>query len=479
MDAKHVVECLKPTVQRPSSHMTFTPSGSTSSADQHESGRRFGLRDGIFQATTQGAGEQYLSAFALMFHAAPFHLSLLSALPQLLGTWAQFLSVHIAHWFPSRKTQVLWGTVGQAAAWIPILALPFLFHEWAPWLVVIGAALYFASLHFTTPTWASLITDLLHADERGSYFARRSQLMALTNFVALCLGGAILSLSSHYDRLWLGFTLLFLLAGIARSFSARSLARVVDLPIRHNDAVQHGFVEFLRNHTSSDFRNFLVFSGFMHVAVLISGPFFVIYMLHDLQWSYWAYGTWMAAAIVGQYVTLPGWGQFSDRFGNKALLAFTGMIVSVLPMLYLLSTAWPFLIAVNFFGGVVWAGLSLGLSNYVFDAVRPVDRPKAVAVSSTVNAIGWAIGTLGGSWLIATVPGHLEVGVFDIHPASNLPFIFFISGILRLVIAVTLLGTFHEPRTVEHRAHTELIRELPLIKPLSRWATHGSEKSGR
>lgn len=474
-----MIECQESTVETPSNHMNAPVPDSTVSVDRHESGRRFGLQDGIFQATTQGAGEQYLSAFALMFQATPVHLSLLSALPQLLGTWAQFLSVHIAHWFPSRKTQVLWGTVGQAAAWLPLLALPFLFPQSAPWLIVLGAALYFTALHFTTPAWAGLITDLLHADERGAYFARRSQLMALTSFVALCLGGAILSLSSLYDLLWVGFALLFLLAGIARSFSARSLTQVIDVPIRHHDAAQHGFISFLRRHTSPDFRHFLAFSGLIHMAALISGPFFVIYMLHDLQFSYWVYGAWLAAAIAGQYMTLPGWGQFSDRFGNKALLTVTGLIVSVLPMFYLVSTAWPFLLMLNFFGGVIWAGLSLGLSNYVFDVVRPADRPKAVAVSSTVNAIGWAIGTLVGSWLIAAVPNHLRVGALEIHPASNLPFIFFISGVLRLLIAVTLLGTFHEPRAVERRAPAGLIRELPLLKQLSRWVPRGPEESGR
>ena len=177
-----------------------------------------------------------------------------------------------------------------------------------------------------------------------------------------------------------------------------------------------------------------------------------------------------AAAIVGQFVTLPGWGQFSDRFGNKALLTFTSLLVAVLPMLYLASTAWPFLVLINFSGGVVWAGLSLGLSNYVFDAVKPADRAKAVAVASTVNAIGWAMGTLLGSWLISTVPGQLELGALRIAPVSNLPFIFFISGLLRLTLSLSLLRSFHEPRRVEQRTSARLLLELPLIKPLARFA---------
>lgn len=464
-----------------SQHMSLqeSPRHPPQAAPAHESGKRFGLRDGVFQAVTQGSGEQYLSAFALLMHATPLHLSLLSALPQLLGTGAQLLSVHVAHCFSQRTSPVRWGIVGQSFAWIPILSLPLLFPEWAPWLVVAGAALYFGSAHFAAPSWNSLITDLLEANERGAYFARRSQLMAVTGFAALCLGGILLSLFEQQQRPLIGFALLFVTAGLFRSLSVRSLAQVTDLPVQHDEPAHQNLVAFLRSGTSRDFRQFLVFSGLMHFAVLISGPFFVIYLLQHLHLPYWEYGTWLAAAIIGQFVTLPDWGRFSDRFGNKALLMFTGFLVSFLPMFYLVSSAWLLLITLNFFGGVVWAGLSLGLSNYVFDAVRPADRAKGVAVCSTVNATGWAIGTLTGSWLISAVPGSIGFGALSLHPASNLPFIFFISGVLRLAISIALLNTFREPRQVEHCPPSRLFCELPLIEPLSQWTLKRLKESGR
>jgi MFS family permease len=242
--------------------------------------------------------------------------------------------------------------------------------------------------------------------------------------------------------------------------------KVGDLPGHGSIENPTGFRVFFRTGVSKDFRQFLLFSGFMHLAVLMTAPFFVIYMLQDLHLTYWEYGTWLAAGIIGQFVTLRAWGQFGDRFGNKALLTFTGVLVAVLPMLYLLNTAWGFLVVVNFFGGVVWAGLGLGLNNYVFDSVHPADRSKAVAVSSTVNAIGWALGTLLGSWLIGVVPASLRLGSLDVHPASNLPFLFFLSGLLRLTVSASLLRTFHEPRVVEFCAHRRLMWELPLLKPL-------------
>lgn len=431
-----------------------------------EPGRRFGIRDGLFQAVTQGGGEQYLSAFALLSHATPLHLSILSAMPQLLGAWAQLVSVKVSHWFPTRRVQIFWGLIGQSLSWMPILALPLLWPEFGPWLLIAGVALYFTFTHFTSPAWNSFITDRLHTNERGMYFARRSRIMALTSFLALCSGGILLSYCEQRQALWVGFAVMFLAAGLCRSASAVSLLKVPDLPQPESGDSADGFRVFLRTGVTKDFRQFLLFSSLMHLAVLMTAPFFVIYMIQDLHLAYWEYGAWLGAGILGQFITLPAWGQFGDRFGNKALLKFTGLIVAILPMLYLLSTAWAFLVVVNFFGGVVWAGLGLGLNNYVFDAVHPADRAKAVAFSTTVNAIGWALGTLLGIWLISAVPASLQLGTVALHPISNLPFLFFLSGLLRLIVSVTLLRTFQEPRTVEPGTHHRLLWELPLLKPL-------------
>jgi MFS family permease len=452
--------------QAPASHSAGQALDNPAPTHPHEPGRRFGIRDGLFHAVAQGGGEQYLSAFALLLHATPFQLSILLAIPQLLGTWAQLVSVKISHWFPSRASHVFWGIIGQSVSWIPILALPLIWPEQGPWLLIAAVAIYFTFTHFTSPAWNSLITDLLAPNERGAYFARRSRTIALTSFITLCVAGILLSFFEQRQLLWVGFAIIFLTAGLCRSASALLLRKVTDLPQHEPSSNPTGFLALLCSGTSKNFRHFLLFSGLMHLAVLVAGPFFVIYLLQDLHLTHWQYGTWLAAGIIGQFLTLPAWGQFGDRFGNKALLTFTGFLVAFLPMFYLFGTAWPFLVTVNFFGGVVWAGLGLGLNNYVFDAVQPADRGKAVAVSSVVNAIGWAMGTVLGSVLINTIPGRLEAGPLALEPVSNLPFIFFLSGVFRLTVSATLLRTFHEPRHVEHRAHHRLLWELPLLKPL-------------
>jgi len=454
---------------------------STNSQSQSagERGLRYGLRDGACQAVTQGSGEQYLSAFALLLHASPFQLSVLSALPQLIGTGAQLVSVKLLRWFPNRKALISAGTVGQAFAWIPIVLLPLLIPQWGPWLVVCGAAAYFACAQFTAPAWNSLIADWLDQHERGAYFARRAQVIAGLSFFALCGAGWVLSLWQHSTAAWWGFVLIFALAGSARILSALALSPVQDLhPTAHQEA-QQGFRGFFRLSATKDFRRFLLFSGLMHASVLIAGPFFVLYMLQDLQLSYIGYGGWLAAGLLGQLLTLQAWGQFGDRFGNKAILSITGFTVPILPMLYLVSTNLGFLLAVNFLGGVIWAGLALGLQNYVFDSVRPEERAKAIALYSTVNAIGWSVGALLGSWLVESLPVRIEWAGVILQPASNLPFVFFLSGVLRLLVSSSLLGSFHETRQVERVPRQQLLWELPLVKPIARFAVWALPKSNR
>jgi len=182
----------------------------------------------------------------------------------------------------------------------------------------------------------------------------------------------------------------------------------------------------------------------------------------------WQSGTLLLTfGVVG--IVGPVTGQLGDRFGNKALLSVTGFTVPFLPMLYLVSTNLGFLLVVNFFGGVIWAGLALGLQNYVFDSVKPEDRAKAIALYSTVNAVGWSVGALLGSWLVNHLPSHIEWAGVIIHPTSNLPFVFFLSGVLRLIVSSSFLGTFHEARQVERISQQQLLWELPLVKPIAQF----------
>lgn len=76
------------------------------------------------------------------------------------------------------------------------------------------------------------------------------------------------------------------------------------------------------------------------------------------------------------------------------------------------------------------------------------------------------MGTPVGSWLIGILPKDLQFESFGIDPASNLPFIFSISGCPGLVMPLTLLRMFHEPRRVKQRIPGRLFLELSAYHTL-------------
>jgi hypothetical protein len=84
-----------------------------------------------------------------------------------------------------------------------------------------------------------------------------------------------------------------------------------------------------------------------------------------------------------------------------------------------------------------------------------------------VNAIGAGIGAMVGSWLATVAPSQLVLFSLVLPLASNLPILFLASGILRLMVSLTLLNTFKERRRVTPITHRDLMSELPLIKPIA------------
>ncbi|MCS6295547.1 MAG: MFS transporter [Nitrospira sp.] len=459
------------TVDQPSSpsegQIVQASHGVTAGMDAKSRSQHYGVRDAAFQATAQGSGEQYFSAFALLLHASPFQIGILSALPQLVGVVAQLISVKLLQYLHVPGQLLIAGGWAQALCWLPILSLPLFLPEYGPWLFIGCAVLYFAFGHATTPIWNSLLVDVVEQDSRGAYFARRARTTALTSFLALGIAGAVLTLGQKWGINWIGFLIIFLVAAAARVGATRCQTKVSTLVPVHRIDAPHGFRHFLTKTATRDYRCFLLFCGLMHFAVLLSGPFFVIYLLRDLHWSYLQYAGWMASSISAQFLTLGPWGHIGDRYGNKTLLALTASAVPLLPMGYLLSEQYLFLLILNFFGGVIWAGLSLGLQNYVFDSLRPEERTRGVALANAMNAVGWGLGALTGSWLATVLPAQLSFGQWHVTPASNLPFLFCLSGALRLVIAVGLLRTFDEPRRITSVPQGHLLWQLPLVKPLT------------
>ncbi len=430
---------------------------------------RASMHDGVSHAVMLGAGETYLGPFGIFLQATTLQVGTLATLPQLFGALMQWASAISMDRFTSRRRIIVAGAMSQGLLWLPISLIPFLFGsgELAVWLLIGMVVLYHGTNGAVVPVWNSLIGDLVPPDIRGRFFGNRNRFCGMSTFIALIAGGGVLQIFSGQNQVVWGYLIIFLAALAARLNSVRWLARYADPAFRLSPEQVFTFRQFLRRSPHSNFAKFVFFVGTVNFGVAFSGPYFALYMLRDLNFSYLQFTLVTAVAIISQFLTFRYWGDLTDRFGTKKILNLCGWGVGVVPILWLVSTHLAYLIAIQAYAGLVWAGFSLSAANFLFDAVTPAKRARCVAYQGLINGICLFVGSLCGGLVANQLPESFSLGHWTWTPVSALPAIFLISGLIRFISAGFFLKKFREVRPVEPISHGELIFRVSQIRPIA------------
>jgi MFS family permease len=260
-----------------------------------------------------------------------------------------------------------------------------------------------------------------------------------------------------------GFTLVFLTAMAARLISAYYLTRMVEPPYVANAEDRFSLWQFLRDGRRTNFGRFVGYIAFTHFAVQVSAPFIAPYLLRDLHFTYLEFMFATAATVVAQFLTLPAWGRFCDRFGNKQVLRLTGFLLPIIPLFWLFTTNFYAIVAIQMFAGLSWAGFSLAMGNFLFDTVSPPKRAQCVAVYNSANAVGIFLGASLGGLLIPWLPAAFALGGFHLSLVSNIQVLFLLSAVLRLLVSLKFLPLIREVRTVSPFLAEEVTAKLFLM----------------
>jgi len=427
------------------------------------------VRDGVSYAIMMGAGETYIGPFGIFLKASTQQVGILATLPQLFGAAMQFIGARTMPRFKSRRTVVFAGAMAQAFSWLPIALLPFIFGiNTLSVLLLIGLVTFYRGANgITVPVWSSLVGDLVSPDIRGRFFGNRNRITGMSSFVALLLAGLTLDFFERQNIAETGYLIIFFIAFFARLDSARWLAKYDDPPFYIQPEDDFTFRQFLRRSPHSNFAKFVFFVGAINIAVSFSGPYFALYMLRDLKFSYMAFTAVSAVSTITQFLTFRYWGELSDRFGNKKILGICGWGITIVPTLWLLSTNIGYIALVQICAGFVWAGFGLASGNFIFDAVTPPKRALCVAYQSLINGLCVFIGSTAGGYVATRLPEAYFIGSWAWKPVSTLPVIFLLSGIIRFIASCLLLHRFKEVRPVESIGNGELIFRITHIKPIA------------
>lgn len=413
---------------------------------------RHSLRDGVAFSVQVGSGETYFSAFALFLRASAPQVALLTTLPPLLGSLSQLFSAWVGR-FAGRRRLVLIGCTLQALLWIPILLVPVLFSERTIAVLLVLLVLYHSAHNLSAPQWTSIMRDLVAERRRGRYFGYRTRLTTITTFSALVLAGLILHLLDTAGRTYAGFVIVFSAAFVARSVSVYHQTFLHE-PASEGPAPDMHIAHWWRSLVDSGAVSFSTYFALMNAAVGISAPFFAVYMLRELELSYLEYMVLTGTSVLAQFVTLATWGRVADIYGNRLILIVTSMTLPIVPLLWLVTDNFWYLIFCQIVSGFSWSGFTLACGNLLYELVPRSRRAAYVAFHSVGSATGVFGGAMIGAALVLVLPTR-EVFFSDSGIASNLLYLFALSGILRAAIAALLARRVREIRKPRKEISTQ------------------------
>lgn len=431
---------------------------------------KLSVKEGCFASVMTGAGTDYITPFALTLNASNTQIGFLSSFTGLVSPLSQVLGSRLMEKY-SRKRLVTIFVALQALMFLPLIFLAILlwrslFLSYLPIFLIAFYSIFSIFGSLASPAWFSLMGDIVPEKIRGRYWSSRNRICGTVALIVALAASFFLDLMKTKGLVILAFSILFSIALIFRLISATIFSKHYDPKFKLQDGYYFSFWQFIKKAPQNNFGKFVIFVALMQLATAISGPFFSVYMLKYLGFSYKTFMIVNISATISTLIFLPLWGKFSDKYGNKEMLKIGAFIIPLVPILWIVNPSPVFLALIpQLISGIGWAAFNLAASNFIYDSVTPQRRGICLAYHNILVGIGVFIGAaLGG-----------------ILAGINLPFfsasimtVFLVSFIARFLVSLMMLNSIKEvkPQVAKPKFPLLYFRELNPVKGVALEISH-------
>jgi len=374
------------------------------------SGLKWFWLDGVFSQAQDSSSLDYIPLFALAAGASAGSIGVLAAVGNLLSIAGFLAGAGVSFRLRQRKPFVL-AAGGGASRLLFLLLVAAPLAGRGPMLVLLIIAVNALRLMLSSlanPAWTALAADLVPSEARGRYFASRNVAMGI---VALAMspaaGWIIRTINTRTSHDLAGYQATLFLAFLCGMLSTYSFSRLPEPPAGVPSRLRRrtrNVVELLRRHPAF---GWLAVSSFVWgFSLNVASPFFNVYLVTGLR------GTSANVGIATGVTALTGlagqalFGNLSHRRGNRAVLVLTGVLIPILPLLWVFARVPYHVYLINTASGVLWAGYNLASFNMLLELSPPEDREAGVALYQSTVAASAVLGPLVGGFLIATAGYH-------------------------------------------------------------------------
>jgi len=352
-----------------------------------------------------------------------------SSLPALMGGLVQLATPWALAKFGSRKALVVSMASFQGLMYVPLALTWHLSRDAAIWGTIAAFSVSTLAGGLHGPAWVDWMGDLTPRRMRGRYFGVRNRVFGIIQ-LAISVGGGVLvdRGGGVFAETMVLFSLIWAICVLFRTISSILLAIQYDPPhIVLHPGQSLTFRQFLSDLWSSQFGKFTVCSFLLNFGANFSAPFFAVYMLQDLGYSYTKYTVMAMIPTVATIVTIPVSGRLIDRVGTVRPMKFFAIVIATLSLWWVFSDNFWWLAAVQVVAGITWAGYGLSAFNYSIEVVSPTRRVASLAYANVVNSIAISAGAAVGGIVAPLLPTVAKY---------HLQTIFLVSALLRIAPAV-------------------------------------------
>ena len=398
--------------------------------------------EGAVDRVAVGFGQGFITNFALALKANSFHIGILSSVPSLLYHLIQPYSSRSME-TASRKKIVSRAALFEAILWIPLAILSFLF--WKGWIQ--SSAIYITIILYMLlniargsgyPVWFSWMGDLVPEKIRGRYFSKRDLNVGLVEISATLIGITLINSFEKKGYLLIGLGIFFLISSTFKLLSYFLILRQYEPRFILEKKAEFSFLDFIKRY--DNFGKFAVYMGVFYFALMVASPFFMVYMVRELEFSTAASVGIMMMGSIFYLLFLPLIGKFSDKYGNLKLLYLANISFAIAPLTWMISKN-PVVLGIipQIFIGLANAALTISFTNFTYNAVSQKHRGLCASYTNILIGIGTLIGSLVGGAILNYVDS--EVIVINIFFA-----VFVLSAFLRATTAFYFLPKLKEKK---------------------------------
>ncbi len=401
------------------------------------------IKEGSIASFSNGLTATYITPFALALKANPFHIGILSSVAGLISPISEVIGSRLIRKH-SRKKIVLKFVLLQMLILIPIallgiLAYKNLLDRYVLYSLITLYTLFIAFGGVFAPAWFSWMGDIIPEKYRGRYASTRNKITEITAITSILLGAFLLDAFKTKGLALIGFSVLFSLAFVSRIFSYKLLRKEYSPEIKIKKSSYFSFFAFLKRFDT--YGKFSVYLASFYFALMVASPFFSVYMLKELKFSYVMFTAITISSSISYLLFSPLMGKFCDRFGSIKSLYISNFFFALNPILWIfIKSPLLLLLVPQLITGVANAALIIAHTKFTYDSVKPEHRGICLAYTSLLIGIGTFVGSLIGGFLI----GYVK------FPSFNPFFVaFFIAAMLRFFVGLVFLPRLKEKREFE------------------------------